>query len=151
MAKTINAVFTSGLFTRTEKVFQWDTGDKLSFVNVDLPNSYQVHFSNSLTGESKSVLGDSTGVEIPPEYFVPGSEIYAWVWVSTENGGYTKYQVTIPIYRRAQPQNITPTPAQQTIIDQAILEIERVMRAIEAVNAVSLASDEEIAAIVNDG
>ena len=120
MAKTINAVFTSGVFTRTAKVFQWDNGDKLAFVNVDLPNNYQVHFANSLTGESKSVLGDSTGVEIPPEYFVPGSEIYAWVWVSTENGGFTKYQVTIPVYRRAQPQNVTPTPAQQTIIDQAI-------------------------------
>lgn len=120
MAKTINAVFTSGVFTRTAKVFQWDSGDKLAFVNVDLPNSYQVHFANSLTGASKTVLGDSTGVAIPPEYFVPGSEIYAWVWVSTENGGYTKYQVTIPIYRRAQPQNVTPTPAQIDALDEAI-------------------------------
>ena len=120
MAKTINAVFTSGVFTRTAKVFQWDSGDKLAFVNVDLPNSYQVHFANSLTGASKTVLGDSSGVAIPPEYFVPGSEIYAWVWLSTENGGYTKYQVTIPIYRRAQPQNVTPTPAQIDALDEAI-------------------------------
>lgn len=120
MAKTIKAVFSSGVFARTLKVFEWDTDDKLQFVGIDLPDNYTVDFSNSLTGESKPVLGDASGVAIPPEYFVHGTEIYAWVWISTENGGHTKYQVTIPVYKRAKRTDTTPTPAQQDALDQAI-------------------------------
>lgn len=119
--KIINAVFGGSAFAKTQKVFQWDGDDKLVFLGVDLPENYQVHFSNSITGTSKTVLGTPDGVMIPPEFFVPGSEIYAWVWISGDNGsGYTKYQVTVPIYARAQPSDESPTPQQQSALDQAI-------------------------------
>lgn len=120
MSKTIKAVFGGSAFSRTEKVFQWDGEDKLVFIGIDLPETYQVHFANSITGTSKTVLGTPDGVMIPPEYFVPGSEIYAWIWINGDVSGFTKYQVTIPVYRRAQPTDITPTPAQRSALDEAI-------------------------------
>lgn len=120
MAKVINAVFGGGLFATTAKVFQYDVGDKLRFLGVDLPEGYSVDFANSRTGESKTVLGDADGVEIPPECFIPGTEIYAWVVISDADGHYTKYQAKIPIYERAARTSVEPTPAQTDALDDAI-------------------------------
>ena len=53
MSKIIKAVFGGSAYTRTEKVFRFDTDDYLKFYGVDLPETYQVHFSNSVNGESK--------------------------------------------------------------------------------------------------
>lgn len=117
----IKAVFGRSAFTKTPAVFQWDGDDKLVFENVDLPETYQVHFANSLNGESKKAIGRIDGVTIPWEFFVPGSNIYAWIWLPSDNGsGYTKYQVTIPVYSRARPTDAPPTPPQQSALDQAI-------------------------------
>lgn len=119
MSKIIKAVFT-GRFCTCKRVFRWDTDDKLQFVNLDLPNNYTVDFANSLTGDSVPVLATSDTVQIPPEMFVPGSEIYAWVWISDTNGGYTKCQATIPIDPRAQRSGTSPTPAQASAWDAAV-------------------------------
>lgn len=119
MSKIIKAVFT-GRFCTTRRVFQWDSDDKLQFVNLDLPQNYTVDFANSLTGQSVPVLATSDTVQIPPDLFVPGSEIYAWVWVSDTNGGHTKCQTTIPIDPRAQRSGTSPAPAQASAWDQAV-------------------------------
>lgn len=115
----IKAVFT-GRFCTTRRVFQWDSDDKLQFVNLDLPQNYTVDFANSLTGTSVPVLASSDTAQIPPEMFVPGSEIYAWVWISDTNGGYTKCQATIPIDPRAQRSGTSPAPAQASAWDEAV-------------------------------
>lgn len=120
MSKIINAVFGGGLFATTAKVFQYDVGDKLRFLGVDLPDGYSVDFANSLTGASTTVYGDADGVEIPPEYFIPGTAIYAWVVISDADGHYTKYQAKIPIYERAARSSVEPTPAQADALDEAI-------------------------------
>ena len=119
MSKVIKAVFT-GRFCTCRRVFQWDTDDKLQLVNLDLPQNYTVDFANSVTGTSVPVLASSDTVQIPPEMFVPGSEIYAWVWVSDTNGGHTKCQATIPIDPRAQRSGTSPAPAQASAWDQAV-------------------------------
>jgi hypothetical protein len=47
--------------------------------------------------------------------------IYAWVvFTSGASSHETEYQVTIPISPRAKPTNASPSPQQQSIIDQAI-------------------------------
>lgn len=117
---TIIAAFGNGIFTTTAKVFQWDEGDKLQIVGVDLPEHYKVDFANSLSGTSMSVMGGADGVTIPAEFFKPGSMIYAWVVIPDSDGRYTKYQVNIPIYQRAEPTDEEPTPEQQSALDEAI-------------------------------
>lgn len=119
MSQIIKAVFI-GRFCTTRRIFQWDTDDKLQFVNLDLPQNYTVDFANSLTGQSVPVLATSDTVQIPPDMFVPGSEIYAWVWISDTNGGHTKCQTTIPVDPRAQRSGTSPTPAQASAWDQAV-------------------------------
>lgn len=126
MNNVIIAKFSKGVYSTTAKVFRYDVGDKLQFVGLDLPNSYRVDFSNSTMGESKTVFCDSDTVEIPPEYFIPGSTIYAWIVLSQDNGRYTKYQVNIPISARAKPLDIEPTPAQKDALDEAIEALNNV-------------------------
>lgn len=116
----IKAVFGGGRFAKTAPVFQWDTGDRLQFYGVTLPANYQVHFASSFSGDSVTVLGDENGVTIPSQFLQPGTEVYAWVWLSNSGGGYTKYQVTIPVYKRAKVTGQAPSPEQQSALDQAI-------------------------------
>lgn len=155
MRKTITAVFGNGIFTTTAKVFQWDAGDKLQFVGIDLPENYKVDFSNSLIGTSKSMLGDSTGVVIPPEFFHPGRMIYAWVVIPDNDGRYTKYQVNIPIYSRAEPTDEEPTPEQQSALDEAITALndatDNIPEQIDAVLQEAIASGDICSvSIIND-
>lgn len=119
MSKTIKAVFV-GRFCKTAPIFQFDTGDRLQIINLDLPATYTVDFANSLTGESKPILATSDTVAIPPEFVVPGSEIYAWVWLADDNGGHTQCQAVIPVDIRARRTETTPTPAQQSAWDAAV-------------------------------
>ena len=119
-----NIVFANlgyGNKTTTQTVFQYNMGMMLRFKNVTLPETYRVDFSNSLHGTSKAMIGGADGVEIPYEYFVPGSHIYAWIVLSTgENDAITEYQIEIPIDPRAKPTDEKPTPSQQSAIDQTI-------------------------------
>ena len=131
MAKVINAVFGGGLFATTAKVFQYDVGDKLRFIGVDLPAGYSVDFANSRTGASTTVLGNAGGVTIPPEYFIPGTEIYAWVVISDADGHYTRYQAKIPIYERASRTSVEPTPAQADALDDAINALNSAVEDVE--------------------
>ena len=64
MSNVVTAVFTTGTRTRTAAVWQYDTGMKLQIEGLELPEEYEVHFANSLTGESTTVDADSTGIWI---------------------------------------------------------------------------------------
>lgn len=142
MSKVIKAVFT-GRFCKTQRVFQWDTDDKLQIVNVDLPANFTVDFSNSKTGDSVSVLATSDTVQIPPDLFVPGSEIYAWIWLSDSNGGYTRCEATIPIDPRARRTGTEPTPAQASAWDEAVDTLNETIEGIPAVVDAALTEAKE--------
>ena len=142
MSKLIKAVFT-GRFCRTQRVFQFDTDDKLQIVNVDLPANFTVDFSNSKTGDSVSVLATSDTVQIPPDLFVPGSEIYAWIWLSDSNGGYTRCEATIPIDPRARRTGTEPTPAQASAWDEAVDTLNETVEGIPAVVNAALTEAKE--------
>ena len=142
MSKIIKAVFT-GRFCRTQRVFQFDTDDKLQIINVNLPANYTVDFSNSKTGDSVPVLATSDTVQIPPDLFVPGSEIYAWIWVSDSNGGHTPCEATIPIDPRARRTGTEPTPAQASAWDEAVDTLNETIEGIPAVVDAALTEAKE--------
>lgn len=116
------ATFNYGRHTKTRALWQWDYGIVLRFDDISLPQSYQVHFANSDSVETAGIaLGDADGVEIPRVYLMTGLPIYVWVYLSTGgDDGETVYAVTVPVQPRPKPEEIQPTPAEQTIIDQAI-------------------------------
>lgn len=142
MSKIIKAIFT-GRFCKTQRVFQFDTDDKLQIVNVDLPANFTVDFSNSKTGDSVSVLATSDTVQIPPDLFVPGSEIYAWIWLSDSNGGHTRCEATIPIDPRARRTGTEPTPAQTSAWDEAVDTLNETIEGISAVVDAALTEAKE--------
>lgn len=118
--KIITVDISKSKFLRANPQWKYNYGQKLKFEGVQLPSHYQVHFSNSVDGEAKTQIGDSTGVEIPPEYFIPGQSIFAWIYVTDEDSGVTLRQVEIPIHKKALVIDQEITPHEQTVIDETI-------------------------------
>lgn len=123
----IKATFKKTNRVRTAPQWRYNHGQTLVFENVDLPEVYEVHFSNSIDGEAKTCLGGPDGVQIPSEYFVPGCEIHAWIFVTEGDVGITKKEVIIPIESRARPTDQEPLPEERTIIDQTVSKLNEVI------------------------
>ena len=119
----ITAKFCSGSNqTWTDEAWQYDYGQVLRLEGLELPDAYQVHFSNTpMSGNTIAQIGGADGVTVPDQYFQSGETIYAWVYLHEgEDDGETVYMVTIPVKKRPQPSNDVPTPVEQSAIDQAI-------------------------------
>ena len=105
--------------------YQYNHGQYLYFADLNLPQAFEVHFSNKQRGESKTQIGSNRLVEIPDEYFWSGAlQIYAWVYLhSGTDDGETIYEVKIPLIKRAKPTDEETLPVQQSAIDKAIAEL----------------------------
>lgn len=121
MSNIIIAEFDNSNYILTSPVYQYDYGLVLKINGIDLPDVYEVHFSNlEFSGESETSIGDSKGVEIPNTYLTSGEYIYAWLFLHTgENDGEVEFKIEIPVRKRAKP-NDEYTPEQETVIERAI-------------------------------
>ena len=108
--------------TTTDPVWQYDYGQILKFSGIDLPNSYEVHFSTSSgSGTTVTQIGGPTGVSIPDSLLEVGKYIYAYIYLHEGvTDGETEYMITIPVRQRPKPSNSTPTPVQQDAITETI-------------------------------
>lgn len=87
-------------------LYQYDYGQVLKFIDLELPYSYEVHFSNYEKGSSITQLGNENGVAIPDSLLTSGLPVYAWLYLHTSNAdGETEYMVKIPVYKRAAITN----------------------------------------------
>lgn len=127
----IKAVFANGRSVKTAPLWRYDHGIKLQPIGLELPENYEIHFSNSKTGEAKTMLADASGAVIPAEYLIPGTEVYAWIYLVGESYGRTKAEIIIPIDAKAKPTDQEPTPEQQPIIEQAIDALNDAQDALE--------------------
>ena len=105
--------------------YQYNHGQFLYFADLDLPQTFEVHFSNTDEGYAKPQIGSNRLVEIPDPYFwTKSSQIYAWIYLHEGNtDGETKYEVIINLERRSEPVYEEILPTQQTIIERAIAEL----------------------------
>ena len=125
MANTniINAVFGSGICAVTTSAFRANYGMVLRFSGIDLPTAFEVDFSNyDVAGrDSITAIGQNGEVQIPDQLWDSGLNIYAYVYLHpTDDSGVTVYTVTIPVLGRPNRTDETPTPHEQTVIEQAI-------------------------------
>ena len=125
MASTniINAVFGSGLCAVTTSAFRANYGMVLRFSGIDLPTAFEVDFSNYdvMGRDSITAIGQNGEVQIPDDLWDSGLNIYAYVYLHpTDDSGVTVYTVTIPVLGRPNRTEETPTPHEQTVIEQAI-------------------------------
>lgn len=133
MSETTNivtATFSEGCTSVTvdKPLYQYDYGQILTFEGLDLPDAYEVHFSNTsnASGTAKTQIGTADdGVNIPDEYLVTGSYVYAFVYLHTgEDDGETEYTVTIPVRKRPSIIPEPVTPQEQSVITQAIAALQ---------------------------
>lgn len=120
----VQVTFRNGLrvTTASRKLYQWDYGIILKINGLDLPAAYEVHFSNTQrSGDADIVIGDENGALIPNYLLETGLNVYAWIYLHTgTDDGETVYEITVPVIKRAKPRDYTPTPHEQTAIEQAI-------------------------------
>ena len=130
----ISAIFTEGCNSviADGKLYQYDYGQFLKFEGLDLPDAYEVHFSDTLRedGTAKTQIGTTTeegvsSVLIPDEYLTTGKYVYAFIYLhSTEDDGETEYVVTIPVQKRPAIDPTPVTPEEQSVITQAIAALQ---------------------------
>lgn len=122
MNNITKAVFNNTRSIVTPFLWQYDYGQILQIEGIELPASYEVHFSNQEeAGTAKTSIGSSEGVVIPDEYLQTGKPIWAYIYLHEgEDDGETEYKVQIPVKARPQATNEEPTPVQQDVITQAI-------------------------------
>ena len=98
-------IYGSSSTTYTQSVYQHDKNVTLVFDGIDLPEKYEVHFSNQKdSGISVACEGTSSGVLIPDALLSTGDYVYAWVCDSDEaTGTNCRYMVVIPVIPRPAP------------------------------------------------
>lgn len=120
----VTATFSAGCtqIDADRKLWQYDQGQILQLVGLDLPDAYQVEFSNSRDkGSAKAQIGGPDGVQIPDEYLTTGKPVYAFlVGHTAEEDRETEKLVVIYVNARSQPTDEPITPEQQNIVDQLI-------------------------------
>ena len=106
----------------TSPLWQYDYGQILQIDGLDLPQAFEVHFSNSRkSGETVTQIGTDSQVTIPDMYLTSGADIYAFIFLHDgTDDGETEYVIKIPVRERPEPSDIEPTPEQQDAITEAI-------------------------------
>ena len=122
--KIIKGVVNSGRYTVTAPIVKEDYGLYLQIEGVELPQTYEVDFSNSETsGTSVTMIGNADGVLIPRQFIASGKDVFAFLYHVGEDFGRTVYKFRIPNKVRPDRTNEEPTPTQQGIVDQAIAQL----------------------------
>lgn len=119
--KTTHAVFGDKRVCETEVLYQYDYGQVLVFDDIDLPETYEVLFSNGVIKDAKTSIGSPEGVSIPDEYLVTGRDVMAWVFLHEDtDDGETEYVVHIPVRPRSRLIDEDITEEEHSIISDLI-------------------------------
>ena len=119
--KIIKGVVNSGRYTVTAPIVKEDYGLYLQIEGVELPSTYEVDFSNSEhNGTSVTMIGNADGVLIPHQFIDTGKDVFAFLYHVGADYGRTVYKFRIPNKVRPDRTDDTPTPEEQSTIDQCI-------------------------------
>lgn len=106
-------------YASTLGVWQYDYGQVLRITGPELPPAVEVQFSlDEKSGETLSRVGTTvdgvTDVKIPDELLAHSAtsdyRIYAYIYLTDETSGNTKYEITIPVRVRSKPTSPTEDP-----------------------------------------
>lgn len=119
--KVIKAVFGGQKSIIALPRMQYDYGQVIEVVGIDLPATFEARFSNQPTGESVRVIGENQRVAVPDESLKNAGFVWCYITIHDEvTDGRTMYTVKIPIKPATERTDAEPTPVQQDIITQAI-------------------------------
>lgn len=106
-------------YASTLGVWQYDYGQVLRITGPELPPAVEVQFSlDEKSGETLSRVGTTvdgvTEVKIPDELLTHSAtsnyRIYAYIYLTDETSGKTKYEIAIPVRARSKPTSPTEDP-----------------------------------------
>ena len=106
-------------YASTLGVWQYDYGKVLRITGPELPPAVEVQFSLAeKSGETLSRVGTTvdgvTEVKIPDELLThsvtSNYRIYAYIYLTDETSGSTKYEITIPVRVRSKPTSPAEDP-----------------------------------------
>lgn len=106
-------------YASTLGVWQYDYGQVLRITGPELPPAVEVQFSlDEKLGETLSRVGTTvdgvTEVKIPDELLTHSAtsnyRIYAYIYLTDETSGNTKYEIIIPVRVRSKPTSPTEDP-----------------------------------------
>ena len=106
-------------YASTLGVWQYDYGRVLRITGPELPPAVEVQFSlDEKSGETLSRVGTTvdgvTEVKIPDELLTHSAtsdyRIYAYIYLTDETSGSTKYEIIIPVRVRSKPTSPTEDP-----------------------------------------
>ncbi len=106
-------------YASTLGVWQYDYGQVLRITGPELPPAVEVQFSlDEKSGEALSRVGTTvdgvTEVKIPDELLKHSATsnywIYAYIYLTDETSGNTKYEITIPVRVRSKPTSPAEDP-----------------------------------------
>ena len=121
----INISFGSNQYATAKAREQYSYGQEIAFSNIELPEVFQVYFSNSPAGEAKPVSGQNGKVLIPDEYFLSGEPVYCYILIhDASTDGRTKYVAKIPIEPRPELTEMELTEVQRDIATEAIATLQ---------------------------
>lgn len=107
------------MLQRTQSIWQYDYGRVLRITGPELPPAVEVQFSlDEKSGETLSRVGTTvdgvTEVKIPDELLKHSAtsnyQIYAYIYLTDETSGNTKYEITIPVRVRSKPTSPAEDP-----------------------------------------
>ena len=120
-SKIIKGVVGGGRYTVTAPIIKEDYGLYLQIEGIELPETYEVDFSNDEhSGTSVTMIGNADGVLIPSQFISSGKDIFAFLYHVGENYGRTVFKFRIPNKLRPDRTDEEPTPEQASTIDQTI-------------------------------
>lgn len=109
---------------RTTRVWQYDKGHVLEFEGFDLPQAFEVHFSNEYEGTATTHIGENNQIAIPDVYLETAPVIYAWIYLrESEDVALTKFEIEIPVKARAEISDEEPTPEEESVVAEAIVAL----------------------------
>ena len=121
VTKLIKATAVRGRTSTAAPVIKEDHGLYLLIGGLDLPEVYEVDFSNDEhAGTSVTMVGNADGVLIPNQFIKSGKDVFAFYYHTGEDFGRTLYTIRIPNKLRPDRTNEAPTPEEQSVIDQTI-------------------------------
>ena len=121
VSKIIKGVVGGGRYTVTAPIIKEDYGLYLQIEGIDLPETYEVDFSNDEhSGSSVTMIGNADGVLIPSQFIKSGKDIFAFLYHVGADYGRTVYKFRIPNKLRPDRTDEQPTPEQQSVIEQAL-------------------------------
>ena len=120
MDKILTAEIKDSAYAKTLKAWQHNRGQILRITGIDLPTAVEVHFSlQETSGDTLVRVGATvdgvTEVKIPDEYLENSGRtsdysIYAFIYLTDETSGITKYRIEIPVNARPKPTSPSEDP-----------------------------------------